>query len=817
MPQQTRQLAAIMFTDIVGYTELMGKDSNRALDLIKKRKEIQLPIVKKHNGNWLKEIGDGTMIQFNTALDAVNCAIEIQKISRNRFKGSIRIGIHIGDITRINNEVYGDGVNIAARLESIADPGGIYISESVEKAIRGQSDVQAVYLGEIQLKNVDYDVRTYALQGDGLPVPELIETKNISGHFWAEIQRKRILHTAFTYIVTALLLNLLVSNLQLWIDLPDWLDTALIIFLIIGFPLALYLAWHFERSPEGFIRTTSNQSWRNPYPANQRKPLTSNSTLVGLVIMIVVLFGNNQYQKSQNRIEKTSTNVNINDKSIAVLPFVNMSNDPEQDYFSEGITEEIIARLSQLKDLRVISRTSIIAYKANTKNIREIARDLNVRTILEGSVRRSGDKLRITAQLIDATTDQHLWTEIFDRESKDVFEIQSNVALAIAEKFELSVSPSLEIMLSDRPTSSFEAYDLYLKARSVAFNFAGMGVGSSFTSNEQSIILLKKALVIDPQYTQALGLLSQVYADLGSRIPERKYLLDSAVIIAEEAIRINPESIEGYIALGTAVGLKNGEKDALPWYEKVFELDPSKGLLELGRCYYRMGNLPAAMQYFSRKTELNPIQYDGYLGIAKIYMDLGSEDSVKKYLETAKILNPDARDIYGTEAEYYQFRGEPALTEAPARKYFDSDTLNYNKAMAISHLFQKDWYGAEGYYNRTHYRDMDVGLVLIRTERQDSGRLFLERALDYRLELGDRAWPGDLSRIYTMLGEKDKGLHYLRKNIENGWHNYFWFKTDPFWDEIRKTEEFKQIDREFEKKNTEMFLEIRSNQKNKNL
>jgi TolB-like protein/Tfp pilus assembly protein PilF len=785
--------------------------------LVRKSKEIQQPIVIKHSGTWLKEIGDGAMSQFNTALDAVNCAIEIQKISRNKFKGSIRIGIHIGDITYINNEVYGEGVNIAARLESIADPGGIYISESVEKAIRGQSDIQAVYLGEIQLKNVDYDVRTYALQGDGLPIPDMMEIKKISGHFWAELQRKGILRTAIAYIVTALLLILLVSNLQSWIKLPDWLDTALISFVAIGFPLALYLAWHFERSPQGFIRTTSKKSWRNPYPASQRKPLTSNMTFVGLVLIIIVLFTNTKYQTILNRAENTNAEMILNDKSIAVLPFINMSNDPDQDYFSEGITEEIIARLSQLKNLRVISRTSIIAYKANTKNIKEIGRDLNVRTILEGSVRRSGNKLRITAQLIDAATDQHLWTEIFDRESKDVFEIQSNVAIAIAEKFEMSISPSLEIMLSENPTSSFEAYDLYLKARSVAFNFAGMGVGTSVTSNEQSIILLKKALEIDPKYTQALGLLSQVYADLGNRIPERKYLLDSAVIIAEEAIRINSESIEGYIALGRALGLKNGEKEALPWYEKVFELDPSKGLLELGRSYYRMGNLPVAMKYFSHKTELDPIQYDGYLAIAKIYIELGREDSVKKYLETAKTLNPDARDIYGAEAEYYQFRGEPALTEAPARKYYDSDTLNFNKAMAISHLFHKDWYGAESYYYRTNYRDMDVGLVLIRTQRQDSGRLFLERALNYRLELGDRAWPGDLSRIYTMLGDKEKGLFYLRKNLDSGWHNYFWFKTDPFWDEIRDTEEFKKIDREFEKKNKEMLLEIARNQKNNNL
>jgi len=162
-----------MFTDIVGYTALMGKDSNKALELVRKSKEIQKPLVEKHHGKWLKEMGDGAMAQFASALDSVNCAIEIQETARAKLDGKLRIGIHSGDITIENDDVYGDGVNVASRLESIADAGGIYISEAIEKAIRGQSDIQAQYLGECKLKNVDYGVRTYAVQGGGLPVPDV--------------------------------------------------------------------------------------------------------------------------------------------------------------------------------------------------------------------------------------------------------------------------------------------------------------------------------------------------------------------------------------------------------------------------------------------------------------------------------------------------------------------------------------------------------------------------------------------------------------------------------------------------------------------
>ncbi len=164
---QSRQLAAIMFTDIVGYTALMGKDSERALRLVNVSMGIQKPLVEKHQGKWLKEMGDGAMAQFASALDAVNCALEIQEQARAALDGKLRIGVHSGDITITENDIYGDGVNVAARLESIADPGGIYISESIEKAIRGQTGIQSKFLGEIQLKNVDYGVRTYALQGGG--------------------------------------------------------------------------------------------------------------------------------------------------------------------------------------------------------------------------------------------------------------------------------------------------------------------------------------------------------------------------------------------------------------------------------------------------------------------------------------------------------------------------------------------------------------------------------------------------------------------------------------------------------------------------
>lgn len=204
----TRKLSVIMFTDIVGYTALMGKDADKAMELVHKSVEIQKPLVSQHNGKWLKEMGDGAMAQFASALDAVNCAVEIQQSSRNNFDAEFRIGIHLGDITIEGNDVYGDGVNVAARLESIADPGGIYISESVEKSIRGQGSIQSKYLGECKLKNVNYGVRTYAVQGEGLPVPSDRHIKQIS-----DKNQKRPIHKSVRFY---LIIIFLVTLFSLW-------------------------------------------------------------------------------------------------------------------------------------------------------------------------------------------------------------------------------------------------------------------------------------------------------------------------------------------------------------------------------------------------------------------------------------------------------------------------------------------------------------------------------------------------------------------------------------------------------------------------
>jgi len=308
-----------MFTDIVGYTALMGKDSAKALELVRISKDIQKPLVEKHNGQWVKEIGDRAMAKFGTALDAVNCAVEIQEVARGKLDGKLRIGIHQGEVVFEGEDVFGDGVNIASRLEPLAPIGGILVSESVNRDLGNKKGIETTFVREETLKNVNDPIKVYAVKVEGAEAPELASAT-------AEL------------------------------------------------PMA-----------ESIQQKSSNK----------RKPIA-----VVLGSLLILALGYIFYTNNQPLLE-SEEDKDVTEKSIAVLPFINMSNDPEQDYFTDGMTEDLLTQLYKIGDLRVISRTSIMQYKNTTKSIREIADELGVAHILEGSVRKYGDKVRISVQLIE--------------------------------------------------------------------------------------------------------------------------------------------------------------------------------------------------------------------------------------------------------------------------------------------------------------------------------------------------------------------------------------------------------------------------------
>ncbi len=414
---QTRQLAAIMFTDIVGYTALMGNDEQKAFTILKKNRELQKPIIEQFNGRWIKELGDGVLASFHSVSDAVTTAIKIQDACHVAKDFQLRIGIHLGEVVFENDDVFGDGVNIAARIQAAAPPGGILISETVQKIIANKKDLQTKFVREEALKNVKENVRLYEVITNSIP----------------------------------------------------------------------------ESGPS--------------------------------------------FQKDKNNAQT------IPEKSIAVVPFTNMSNDPEQEYFSDGMTEEIINSLVHIQNLKVAGRMSSFRFKGSSADLREVGERLGVATVLEGSIRKQGNRLRVTAQLINVQDGFHLWSEKYDRAMDDIFAIQDEIAFAITEKLKITLFESEREHINKTPTNNKEAYELYLKGR-FYLNRRGNDISKGLKYFEQSIALDVEFALAQTGYADAC-LLAGFWGLLAS-----KEVMPKAKAAIEAAMRLDPLLSDPYASLG---------------------------------------------------------------------------------------------------------------------------------------------------------------------------------------------------------------------------------------------------------------------------
>ena len=805
---QKRQLAAIMFTDIVGYTFLMGSDERKAMELVRISKNIQKPLVEQHNGTWLKELGDGAMASFTTASDAIYCALDIQKTLSNIPDLELRIGIHLGEIILEDGDIYGDGVNIASRLQSIADPGGIYISDSVQKAIRGKSDIQYVMLGELELKNVDYRVKTYALRGKYLTQPKKTEEKHLSGRLCAELKRRNVHRATITYLA----LGFIVLSISQLLELSPFVNTAIIPLLVTGLFVSIYLAWNYEKSPQGFVKVSSRKAWESSFSDYQKKPLTSNAVIIVLLLIIVginiipkLIAKNSDLQVSQAGI------------AIAVMPFRNDSEDADNLYFCNGLMEDVINQLAQIEEIRVPSVTSMLYYRLNPKPYSEIIHELQVSHLLEASVRKLDDRALMTVTLIDADKNEQIWSDRYemDLSVKEVWEVQFEVASEIIKSLKLALTAPSRAE-EEIPTGNFEAYDSYFKARELMRSW-------DIDQNRNAINMLRHAINLDTDFQFAYASLAQAYGQRAEL--STGPWVDSAKFFANVALEMDSGNAKTMIAMGYSYTLGGDPAEGLKWYDRAYELNPKAQYLYNGWCHNQLGNYEEAMKWAIYNIENDPKNSIYYIDMCNATNALGLFEVTKNYAYKALEINPGFSFAYHVlrDVEFNQGSYSNALRFADSVIYYSNSTseilmkgIIYYK---LDSLDQAHYYLDAGLsqslpaneddsQKREYYFALAYKAIIMMVSGDSTGGWSLLKATVEDIENNLNSNHPDKSYIlagcYASLGMIEKGIEHFSKSVEAGYSNIYDARQNALLDPLRGNPGFQDIMKLLEEKNVRM-------------
>jgi len=676
MPEQSHQLVAIMFTDIVGYTALMDEDEDKAIHLLEKNRSIQKPVIENHNGKLLKEMGDGMLASFPAVSDAVYCAKEILLACQGVSDLILRIGIHLGEVIIQDDDVFGSGVNIASRLEKLAPAGGIWVSESVHKNVINKKGIETKFVREEALKNVREPIRIYEVNVEGGESPLASATQpSVDQHK---------------------------SGIKNEVKIGGGIFTVLLI---------VYVIWQY-----GFRETSST---------------------------------------SQTTIDNES------EKSIAVLPFKNLSKDEENQYFADGIMDGILHNLSKIKDLRVISRSSTEKYRDNIPQVQQIAEELNVSYLLEASVFRSEDKIRVTAQLLNARSDEHIWSEQYDRVLSDVFEVMSDISQQVASEVEVVLSPEVKKRIETIPTENLEAYNLYLQGRYFWNQLRGRK-----DDLDKSIEYYKRALEIDPNFALAYSGIATTYTTYAwYGYSSRRDVIPLAKEAAMKALEIDNTLGEAHAELAFA--------------RLVIDWDWSES--EKG---------------FKSGLELNPNYARGHNLYAWLLTDLGRFDEAIEESKRSHELDPLSVRIWVDYGRRYYFARDYDNAIEEYRKVLEvfpnSGRARSELALALS---QKGMHNeAIEEYLKTDFeaqRSWRFGYIYgVAGKREKSLEI-----LNYYLERSKKEFvmTANIAFIYIGLGEKDKAFEWLEKTYmqREAWLTEL--KVEPMYDNLRSDPRFQDL------------------------
>jgi adenylate cyclase len=584
-----RKLAAILSADVEGYSRLMGDDEAATVRTITEYRATIAAAVARRGGRVVDDPGDNVLAEFSSVVDAVQCAAEIQEELRRRNAAlpdsrrmQFRMGINLGDVIHEGPRLYGDGVNIAARLEGLAQGGGICLSGAAYDQVEGKLPFGYDFLGEHPVKNIARPVRVYRLR----------------------------------------------------LDVPA----------------------SRARSPA-------------PRRGDRRRPLA-----VAGAIALLVVTGAGAWAAWRWLRAPAPSGLALPDKpSIAVLPFANLSHDPAQEYFSDGVTEDLITGLSKVSGLFVIARNSAFTYKGKPMKVGDVARDLGVRYVLEGSIQRAGSRVRITAQLIDAATGYHLWAERYDREVRDIFALQDEVTQQIVRALAVKLTEGEQGRIARAPTGNLEAYDLVLRGRDEHRR-------TTRESNAEARRLFVKALDLDPAYARAYVGLSWAHLqswqllwssgpeglERAQELAERAIALDDslanghsllaqiylwrkehdrAIARADRAVALAPNDADGYETLAEVLAWAGRPEDSLRVIRQAMRLNPHYPffyLWTLGHASYMTRQTDAAVDAFRRIVQENPNFLPAHAYRAALFAEMGRDEEARAAWRQTQQLSPGA-------------------------------------------------------------------------------------------------------------------------------------------------------------------------------
>ncbi|MDX1667032.1 MAG: tetratricopeptide repeat protein [Saprospiraceae bacterium] len=744
MKERKRQLAAIVFTDIVGYSALMQSDEQQAIAIRSRHREVFDELTLKYGGKILQYYGDGTLSVFNSAVSAVECAVKMQRAFSQSPAVPLRIGIHTGDITYDESEVFGDGVNVASRVESVANSGGIFISGKVYDDIKNHEWLEVKPVGSFRFKGISSPLELFAISNEGVSVP---------------------------------------------------------------------MADQIDRIRQSAAKVVSIDGMSGQRKADRREKLRRVALSIVGILAVLLPFTLLQYNGSMalgsQYLEKEST--------IAVLPFNNFSNDADNDYFSDGITEDILTLLSKIGGLNVVSRTSVMQYKDTEKSIRQIGRELRADHILEGSVRRDGDRVRVVAQLIDAESDNHLWAATYDTVVTEIFGVQSKVAENIAEALKKELSPKVEAEFSKKPTASFTAYDYYLQGRNYYRRYTEK-------DNDLAIQLFQRALDEDPSFALAHAGLGDALGQKAFRYGKDSTLLDDALNASRKAIDLDEDLSEGYKSLGLVYQYMGKEEEALQAYLRAVSLNPDNDMASsnISTIYLSRGEWVKAVNWAKRTMQINSQIPWTISNLAQIYFKLGDYESTRQLVERGIQLHPDFFPFYELMGQVQLLEGNLPEAAEYARHILDIEPESYSgKALLAEIALEKEEYvEASEYWSNTmelaahmqdeyyHRANLGKAFACMKLGKAEEGQQYVQSVVEYLSPIAEKKEDPSiqmmLAMAYSVTGEEEKALRWAGRSVENGWMTHALMARHPYFEALRGRAAFRQLMEEVKKRSREV-------------